>query len=417
MGTHMVRSSRHPRFPAPGAHIPSLDGLRGIAVLVVVILHFSFLEPHNPLELLFLRVTSVGWVGVDLFFVLSGFLITGILIDTRTNDDFFRSFFLRRTLRIFPLYYAFLFLVFVALPIVRASGPEPHRLWLLSYLGNVLMATGGWEAMPSHTTHLWSLAVEEQFYLLWPLVVYWADGKKLVRICALAFLLAIGTRIGLHLYTANGIAGYTLLPARLDPLAAGALLATLVRTARGAELVLRSAKPVALGSLALLLGIAGWNLLARPLGSPLPPLALNVQVAGYPAIALLAAAVVVMAITAGEGSYVQRLLTSTPLRSLGRYSYAIYLFHVPLRDAMRSRFLSTGSLPLVFGSQILAQLAVILVGLSLTYLLAIVSWHAYEKHFLGLKDRLAPSTGAVPAPSHPLAAAGPALVGASPPAA
>jgi peptidoglycan/LPS O-acetylase OafA/YrhL len=399
----MAGMFRHPKIPPPGTHVPALDGLRGLAVLIVVVLHFSFLQPTNRLELAFSLVTSMGWVGVDLFFALSGFLITGILIDTRRSEGYFRSFFLRRTLRIFPLYYAFLFLVLVALPLARGSGPEQNQLWLLVYLSNVLMASAGWEGMPSHTTHLWSLAVEEQFYLLWPFVVYWADRKGLVRICAAAFLLAILVRAGLHLSTSNGIAGYTLLAARLDPLAAGALVAALVRSPRGAELALRSAKPVALGSLAVLLGIAGWNLAIRPLGTLLPPLALDVQLVGYPAIALLAAAVVVMATTAGERSHTGRVLTSAPLRALGRYSYAIYLFHLPLRDAARSHFLRAGGLPLIFGSQIPAQIAVILIGLALTYLAALVSWHAFEKHFLALKDRFAPPRRVVvPWPAPPI---------------
>jgi peptidoglycan/LPS O-acetylase OafA/YrhL len=418
----LVRAAPSHHVPSAGLHVPALDGLRGIAVLTVVVLHFSFLHPHTAAELTFFRITSIGWMGVDLFFVLSGFLITGILIDARNKAHYFRTFFIRRTLRIFPLYYAFLLIVLVVLPYARSTAPETNELWLVAYLGNVLMATAGWEGMPSHTTHLWSLSIEEQFYLVWPFVVYRVDNRRLVRICAAAFGLAIATRAGLFAATADGIAGYTLLPARLDPLAAGALLATLLRIPGGFDLVRRWVRPVATGSLAVLAGVAALNVHSAPLDSLLPPLALSVQVVGYSAIALLAAAVVASAVATPAGSMLDCLLTARPLLSLGRYSYAIYLFHVPLRDALRSHFERAGTLPLLFGSQLAAQFAVIAFGLGLSWLVALVSWHGFEKHFIALKDRLAPSSGRalarVPAeqPIDPAAQPAPLLVPAAPPA-
>ncbi|MBD0321145.1 MAG: acyltransferase, partial [Gemmatimonadetes bacterium] len=165
-------------------HLPALDGLRGVAVALVVLLHFTLFVPAGPVESFFSRGVGTGWMGVDLFFVLSGFLITGILYDSRDSPAYFRNFYARRSLRIFPLYYAYLFAIFAVLPRVQAgaAGPaeESARIWVWTYLSNVLFARGGWEVMPGHTTHLWSLAVEEQFYLLWFAAVVMAPRRWLL---------------------------------------------------------------------------------------------------------------------------------------------------------------------------------------------------------------------------------------------
>jgi peptidoglycan/LPS O-acetylase OafA/YrhL len=218
------------------AHIPVLDGMRGIAVLCVMVLHFTLVDAVTGTERIFFDVARVGWVGVDLFFVLSGFLITGILYDAKGGAHFFRNFYMRRVLRIFPLYYAFLFLVLVALPTVRPTAvvPGETQLWLWTYLSNILFARVGWEGVPGHTTHLWSLAIEEQFYMLWPLVVFFASRRRLVQICIGAIVFAELTRIGLHYTAPNGIAGYALMPARIDALGVGALVAVLAREPAGA---------------------------------------------------------------------------------------------------------------------------------------------------------------------------------------
>jgi peptidoglycan/LPS O-acetylase OafA/YrhL len=376
------------------AHVPALDGLRGVAILTVVALHFSLLTPRTDLEWAFARLMGAGWAGVDLFLALSGFLITGILLDGKRNGQslgpYLRVFLTRRTLRIFPLYYAYLALLFLALPLVRPGLPEENRIWVWMYLSNLLMAIEGWEGMPSHTTHLWSLALEEQFYLLWPLVVYWANDRRLLKICVGGFLFAIATRLGLQLLSADAIAAYTLLPARLDPLTAGAFVAVLLRNVRGADLALRAAPAMAGGSLAALGALGLWHGWFHSEGSFLPPLSLEVQLVGYPAVAVLSTSIIVLALAAPEGSPLHRLLTSRVLLILGKYSYAIYLLHVPLRNATQSALARTGGLPLVFGSQLPAQLLLIPVALLVACLLAILTWHGFEKHFLALKERLAP---------------------------
>ena len=154
-------------------HIAQLDGLRGLAVLLVLLAHSA---------IAFTRVPSLKWIdsygslGVQLFFVLSGFLITGILLDSKGTPYFFRNFFVRRGLRIYPLYYALLgFVVFSG--VVHRHGVHwwPYILYLSNFFGGI--------TQPAPLGVAWSLAVEEQFYLLWPFIVSVLSLRSLERFC------------------------------------------------------------------------------------------------------------------------------------------------------------------------------------------------------------------------------------------
>src|SRR5258706_538487 len=189
-----------------GGHIPALDGLRGVAILLVLVLHFA---PYAPglqaptvlLDRLYLRVSGIGWTGVDLFFVLSGYLITGILYDTRGSKHYFRQFYARRFLRIFPLYYVALALFLIILPWPHSFDSVIRELrgdavWYWTYLYNMRVAATGF--LPSSALgHFWSLAVEEQFYLIWPIVVLWLGRKHLIVTCAVAVVAALACRLSM----------------------------------------------------------------------------------------------------------------------------------------------------------------------------------------------------------------------------
>lgn len=372
--------------PLRPSHMPALDGVRGVAVLVVMILHFTILNPSSGGEHIFALGASFGWAGVDLFFVLSGFLITGILIDAKSGDAYFRTFYMRRALRIFPLYYAFLIFIFWIWPLLSPSTTEPlgPRLWTLGYMGNFLFAFNGWEGVPGHTTHLWSLAIEEQFYFIWPLVVFLSGRRTLVKICLWAIGLAWFTRLGFHLGLGHGVAGYALLPARMDALALGGLLSVMVRSPGWVEKLQANLPKLALGGLGLLVLTCALTPILAPGDGLLPPLQLHVQLLGYPAVDLLSLALVGYAILPGvhrEGS----ILMNATLRKLGKYSYALYLLHIPLRNVVIERIFPGGDLPTVFGSQIPAQLLLIVGAIALTYVVSLLSWNLFERHFLTLK--------------------------------
>ncbi len=172
-------------------HIPALDGLRGLAILMVMVIHQAGLVPKSALDRAVLMVLPLGEAGVDLFFVLSGFLITGILVASKGAPHYYRNFYARRFLRIFPLYYAVLFAVFFVLPHLVPSPQSkwghvsgPNQLWYWAYLSNwyIALKTRG----PTHgvVDLSWTLSIEEQFYLTWPMVVALSSRRTLLAICA-----------------------------------------------------------------------------------------------------------------------------------------------------------------------------------------------------------------------------------------
>ena len=169
MPQHPVIEDPQPARQANASHIPGLDGLRGVAILLVLVHMLNVLEiEHGMPAWVFGRISQIGWTGVQLFFVLSGFLITGILLDTQRSKNYFPAFYGRRTLRIFPLYFSVLTIAFVILPWLGSVPPavaadRPHQIWLWTYLSNwAAIFDQGSKAFP----HFWSLAVEEQFYLV-----------------------------------------------------------------------------------------------------------------------------------------------------------------------------------------------------------------------------------------------------------
>ena len=173
--------ARHPDHPGRSrSHLPGLDGIRGLAILMVMFSHFIVvgknLDPLSP----FGRFLHSGYLGVDLFFVLSGFLITGILIDSKITPNYFRVFYMRRALRIFPLYYLLLAVSWLTVVFITPQDKPlltgvDSMAWFWLYASNIGMAVkGDWLNSPTWVGlgHFWSLAVEEQFYLVWPLLVY-----------------------------------------------------------------------------------------------------------------------------------------------------------------------------------------------------------------------------------------------------
>jgi peptidoglycan/LPS O-acetylase OafA/YrhL len=290
------------------SHIPALDGLRGVAVLLVVQYHITIYGGFQPASLLerVVYVTSrAGWSGVDLFFVLSGFLITRILYASKGSEYFFRHFYIRRALRIFPLYYATLAVFFLAGPLVFPADESFQRLqsvqaWYWAYLVNVDIAFNGWHPFVS-IGHFWTLAVEEQFYVVWPFAVYLLDRRHLVRVCAAAIGVAFLVRIGLA-WDGQNLAPSVLTPARMDTLALGSLLALLAADSNGLRRWIRPALWAGAGSTTLLVAIALWE---RGLRSEHP---LTVMV-GLSALACVYGSVLLLAVTSPERALLTRILT------------------------------------------------------------------------------------------------------------
>jgi peptidoglycan/LPS O-acetylase OafA/YrhL len=363
---------------------PVLDGVRGVAILLVLFHHFvlySDFEGGRRLDAYMEVLGDAGWIGVDLFFVLSGFLITGILLDTKSSPRFFRTFYARRTLRIFPLYFGVLLGVFIVSPLLFGrplfGEVEGSQVWYWTYTSNVDVALHGWRS-PLALGHFWSLAVEEQFYLLWPLVVYTMGRRRLVAVTVVCFVTALLLRVGVFAYEGRNLAAYVLMPMRMDALAAGAFLALLVRGPRGWGALGRWPARVFFVSLVSLGGIAYWR---RGL-QYLDPVTGTI---GFTVIATGSASLIALLVATRADSWARAVVAHPVLTTFGTYSYGLYVFHHIVVIGLRDSGFQARIVPTVMGSQLPGLVAFSAVGMALSWLLAYVSWHAWERPFLRLK--------------------------------
>lgn len=352
--------------------VEALDGVRGIAIVAVVLMHgaiFGMVRPDIARHFV-TRTLQLGWAGVDLFFVLSGFLITGILLRSKERPHYFRNFYARRALRIFPLYYAFLVVVLFVLP-RASSATAAEKVPYFLYLQNFAWLWPGEAHHDIVRSTTWSLAVEEQFYLVWPAAVLLTSRRTLVAVCSVMLVGAIALR--LLLLGAEVPFVYFLTPCRCDGLAAGALLALL------------PAPPAWCGRLLLAAGAAGLGLTAWATGSSLPIDNPGMQRWGI--LAALPAAVGTMVLARGDG-WVAAICRNGLLRSFGKYSYCIYLVHVLAIEQVIELWIAfarshPGALDPVPGLVILVLFLAMCVPC--VWFAGFASWHLFEKHFLGWK--------------------------------
>lgn len=332
-------------------------------------------------------------MGVDLFFVLSGYLITGILMDARGNERYYRAFYARRIVRLVPALTALLVVLLYVLPHTPVVAPadaamlNDRQLWYWLYATNVGVTLQGFGAFALGTGHLWSLAVEEQFYLVWPFVIArCARPAVVMRVAAAIIVAASIARVVGHLmgFSAEGM--YVLPMFRADTLAWGALVAAAQRD-DGARAVLRRSLPALAVTGAAVLALVGARLrFEMEWASP------SMQIVGYPALSMLCAGVVGMA-SQGWGS----VLRQPVLRFFGKISYALYLWHVPVIALLQRSRAAT-----------LSVWEFAAVALAASLVPTMLSWWIVEKPVLRLK-RFVPMAGVpartvlAPAPEAPAA--------------
>jgi peptidoglycan/LPS O-acetylase OafA/YrhL len=357
--------------------IPALDGLRGIAILLVLMGHAIFqMETSSKFLSRLLDLGHLSWSGVDLFFVLSGFLIGGILLDARESPHYFRTFYVRRAYRIFPLYAA-LTTVFLIhhLPFHFIPGNlgnfSPLAIPWASYATltqNFWMVKIGWFG-PAAMGVTWSLAVEEQFYLTVPLVIRKVPRNLLVFVMIAVVAAAPLLRIWLlHDLRHGDLACYVLMPCRADALCLGVLAALLVRNKRGWNLLLTN-RTALYGITAVLLAGVVFMIHKGYVVNTAPP----VNTVGYSWLALFYTFCLLIAVSSRGTA--QRLLCQRWLIGLGTIAYCTYLLHVPLvqvgRRLLEPRF-----------SEQTAWLSGGMLGIAATLGIASISWRFFEKPLL-----------------------------------
>lgn len=363
-------------------HLPGLDGVRGLAILMVLATHFLGSATASTLiERLVVKAAGYGLLGVDLFFVLSGFLITGLLLRAKGRPHYFRNFYARRTLRIFPLYYAVLAALFVVLPQFITPSPllqeaARHQAWLWTYTSNFYIASvASWDSL-TYVNHFWSLAVEEHFYLIWPLVVFSVTRPTLERVCVAVILGGLALRIILALQGMNELSISVLTPCRIDTLCVGGLLATVAHRDDGAPVLFqRSRRAAVLIGLAVL-AVSAWCV-AIDFGVPvLHQIRDTLYAAFFGTLVLLA--------VHPDSGVVKAAFQNGALRFLGKYSYGLYVYHAMLLWY----FLETGveaRFDTLLGNHLLAMAAVALLGSAISIAIAVASYHFFEQHLLALK--------------------------------
>lgn len=371
-------------------YIKGLDGLRAVAILWVMFGHISS-SLNWPADNIILKplnlLANMGWVGVQLFFVISGFLITQILIKDRGKPNYLKYFYMRRSLRIFPIYFLTLIFFFIIIP-MSVGVPDwlgksvDNQMWYWLYLQNWIRPFEHQGALAP----LWSLAIEEQFYLVWPLLVLLLSNRWLKVLCLLMIISAPIIRTYLFhnmpLYfdieNIGKASAYNFTIARWDAIAIGSLLALLVKEQQ-TQLLLKLNKPaLTVGGLV----VAGQIVILSNFAAVEPGIGMLNQTTS----AIMFGLLVILVSTSNENSFLIKTLEFKPIKSIGKVSYAMYLFHLPLTvvifDYWRPLFTDLSAL-----TTMAVVLSVYAVIVGLTYLLAQVSWHLFEHPILRYKDK------------------------------
>jgi peptidoglycan/LPS O-acetylase OafA/YrhL len=347
-------------------HIAALDGLRAAAIGLVLLYHLTPMRDSNHgLRTLLFKIADIGWSGVDLFFVLSGFLITTKLLEARDDPHRFRDFYVRRALRILPLYYGVvLVLVMIGRPSLQAQ--LPYWLYYSNFVSLPLPTDAG-----APIGHFWSLAIEEQFYFLWPAVVFLCSRRTAIAVCALLAIAAPLLRFAFASLGAHWAVTYGWTPMRADGLVLGALIALLGTNRRIAWIALAAGTP--------LVAWAAWRDQAYLIvHNATHSEGLLVRALLPSAVSVSFAAILILSL-----EYQPRFLGAAPLRATARYSYGIYVAHFMIVPALFQW------LPLAGLTRNSASLLFFVAGSAISFALAALSFHAYESFFLRLKSRLA----------------------------
>lgn len=374
-------------FKLSGRRIPELDGIRGIAILLVLIWHYGICQvttEPNTLLAYVKKSLSFTWSGVDLFFVLSGFLIGGILLDNKESPNYFKTFYIRRVCRIFPLYFLWLalFIIIVYAEVFPIFSRLNNISWLFqksvpvwsyaTFTQNIaMMYNGGFG--PHWLGITWSLAVEEQFYFFLPFVIYFLSLQKLPSMLLFIIFAAPILRVILFHYCLYGwFASYILMPCRADALLLGVLSAYLIRQEFFVHYMVVYQK--------LLYGLLTLSLLGICFllyeGQSIDSFAMSSF--GYSLLAIMYSCFLLIAITEKRG-LITVIVQNRLLGKLGIIAYGVYIFHQGISGLLHAALLD--QVPQISRG---VDLAVTCAALVITLMISYLSWTFFEKPFMVL---------------------------------
>lgn len=351
----------------PGKFVKGFDGWRGVGILFVVLAHY------------FPSAFIGAWVFMEMFFVMSGFLITGVLMDSKTKGNYYKRFMERRILRVFPLYYLCLFILFFLIPSswIDLSYYRSHQAWFWLYAENWLYAIDGWPTVKA-LHHFWSLAIEEQFYILWPLVVWLFTPKGLIRFCVFLFFFSIvfrnaGMRFGFVMPFP-----YVATLGRMEGITLGAIIAVMVRNPNWKAVLEKYTYVITVcsGLISLLIFcLAGSMKFQDPLHYTL----------NYTIVDIFFAGMITMTLCSGELAGWKKILNLPIFRQLGIMSYCIYIFHYPIQNMVETNF--RGYFAHLTGSGIAAKLIADLMAVLITIPVVFVFHKRVELPLWKIKKR------------------------------
>jgi len=375
--------------PAKGTtdrHYPAVDGMRGFAAIVATGLHFILEDPtFSPLNRSLRYATGLGWTSVDMFFCISGFLITQILLNTRSGSGYFKKFYIRRALRIIPLYYVFITFLFVILPIFGLH-PAGEKQWTWPYFFTHTSNFLNWNNIgfgPKYSGHFWSLAFEEQFYLVWPILIYLCPSKVLAKLfpallCATVFLRWFLTDVT----GGNGLSIISLPFARADGLLLGSWIAFMVWKGWNVKLPSLTVQIVILSFCAAFIGaftfeLFGVSYYTRFWGGA--DLAIWM-------LTLTSMDAMLLIYCIAPPNPIQKFFSNRVFRWFGKYSYGLYVLHYTIMWVLLANadFLQLMK-SIASYSPSLESLVYMTILYGLSIVAALISWNVVERPALKLK--------------------------------
>jgi len=385
----MPRVEASTSSPWYARRIPELDGLRGLAILLVLVVHCidetKFLGGYRWLSYL-VAADSLSWSGVDLFFVLSGFLIGGILLDARGSANYFKAFYARRAFRILPLY-AVLVSTFYLCYFAEQMEWIPASQWLFgpnvpwyayaTFTQNFHWAAGGPDRS-NWLTPTWSLAVEEQFYLILPAVIWFFSGRRLLYLLGSVIVGAPFLRLFLDLSFPSGkVASFCLMPCRADALLLGVAAAMLVRHKTAWESLKSHPRSLLSAWIVLLAGLCAFIFFKQT-----DHVGFFMTTLGFSWLALFYLGLLLLALI-HTSAWLGKILRNSWLKALGTISYGVYLIHKPVLGLIFAFFRIESPL-----AQTSAGRLLVLSALAITMAVAYGSWAVFERPLLKIGHRI-----------------------------